>query len=125
MITSRYSRGDHFIYQAGERGIEPLLTVPETAVLPLDDSPVLGWLQAEKSYHAFNIWSNYMTDWSSISYEENLYLVSSQSIEDLDCGLDTFQNLIHPDYGHALEEWRADSLPGNGHPQDAKELACF
>ena len=28
-------------YQAVEKGFEPLPTVPETAVLPLDDSPIV------------------------------------------------------------------------------------
>ena len=41
---------------AGERGIEPLHTVPETAVLPLDDSPIIpltDWTQeAAKLLHS-------------------------------------------------------------------------
>jgi hypothetical protein len=31
----------HFMYLAGEKGLEPLLPGPKPGVLPLDDSPVL------------------------------------------------------------------------------------
>ena len=37
-------------FVAGDNGFEPLLTVPETAVLPLDESPII--IQRAKFYHA-------------------------------------------------------------------------
>ena len=42
----------HFmpVFVAGDNGFEPLLTVPETAVLPLDESPIL--FQRAVLYHA-------------------------------------------------------------------------
>ena len=39
------------IFYAGDNGFEPLLTVPETAVLPLDESPILFLLRS-LFYHA-------------------------------------------------------------------------
>ena len=37
----REPRFTHFMYRAGEKGIEPLYTPSKGAVLPLDDSPAL------------------------------------------------------------------------------------
>lgn len=37
-LPAKYIRGAH--YFAGVQGLEPQLTVPETVVLPLDDTPM-------------------------------------------------------------------------------------